>query len=80
MAQGISIKEDRIEAVKTWAEPKSLRDIQIFLEFANFYQYFIQGFSKIAMPLISMLKISPAGAETPPKTADNSIFLTLKLN
>lgn len=30
----------------------------MFFRFAHFYQYFIQNFSKIAMPLISMLKIT----------------------
>ena len=35
---------------------KSVWDIQVFLSFANFYWRFIQGFSKIAAPLTSMLK------------------------
>ena len=47
---------ERIEVVKKWPEPKSVRDIQVFLGFANFYWQFIQGFSKIAAPLTSMLK------------------------
>ena len=36
----------------------------MFIEFINLYQRFIQCFSKIAVPLISMLKIcrQPAGA------------------
>ena len=46
----------KIEVVKKWPEPKSIRDIQVFLGFANFYRRFIQGFSKIAAPLTSMLK------------------------
>ena len=33
-------------------------DIQVFLGFANFYRRFIKGFSKIAAPLTSMLKIT----------------------
>ena len=49
----------RIEVVKNWLKPKSLRDIQIFLNFANFYWSFIQSFNKIAKPLILMLKTSP---------------------
>ena len=57
-AQGVRIKDERIEAVGNWPELKSVRDIQVFLGFANFYQCFIQGFSKIAGPLISMLKIT----------------------
>ena len=50
------MEEEKIEAVKAWVEPTSVRDIQVFLSFANFYQSFIQGFSKIAAPLTSMLK------------------------
>ena len=47
---------EQMEIVKKWPEPKSLRDIQVFLGFANFYRQFIQGFSRIVAPLTSMLK------------------------
>ena len=41
--------------------------------FANFYWRFIQGFSKIAAPLTSMLKISPQLTGALPATGvDNS--------
>ena len=55
-AQGVRMEDKRIEAVKNWPEPKSVRDIQVFLGFANFYFRFIRGFSKIAGPLTSMLR------------------------
>ena len=45
--------------MKNWPEPKFIRDIQVFLDFANFYPCFIQGFSRIAAPPTLMLKISP---------------------
>ena len=80
-AQGISMEEERIQAVKTWPEPKSIRDIQVFLGFANFYRCFIQKFSKIAAPLTSMLKTtasSPDDAEKTSKALGNSNFLTTK--
>ena len=50
------MEDEQIEAVKQWPEPQSVRDIQVFLGFANFYRRFIQGFSRIAAPLTSMLK------------------------
>ena len=56
LSQGIRMKDERIEAVRNWPEPKSVRDIQVFIGFANFYRRFIRGFSKIAAPLTSMLK------------------------
>ena len=57
-AHRIQIEDERMETVKNWPEPKSVRDIQVFLGFANFYQRFIQGFSKIAGSLILILRIS----------------------
>ena len=58
LAQGVRIEDKRMEAVKNWSEPKSVRDIQIFIRLANFYWRFIQDFSKIAPPPTSMLKNS----------------------
>ena len=52
------MEDEKIEEVKNWLEPISVRDIQIFLGFANFYGRFIQSFSKIARPLILMLRTS----------------------
>ena len=74
LAQSISIEEEKIEAVKAWPKPNSIRNIHVFLGFANFYQRFIQKFSKIVTPLTLMLKITSAGIR--PKTAGNSSFLT----
>ena len=50
------MEEERIDAVKKWPEPQSVRDIQVFIGFANFYRRFIKGFSRIAAPLTAMLK------------------------
>ena len=52
------MEDKRIETGKNWLKSKSIRHIQVFLGFANFYCYFIQGFSKIAVLLTSMLKTS----------------------
>ena len=73
-AQSISMEEERIEAIKAWPKKNSIRNIQVFLGFANFYQRFIQKFHKIVTPLTLMLKITSAGIL--PKATDNSSFLT----
>ena len=52
----INMEAERIKVVKDWPEPKSVRNIQVFLGFANFYWQFIQGFSRIVAPFTSMLK------------------------
>ena len=46
----------KIEVVKDWPKPKWVCNIQVFLDFANFYRQFIQGFSRIATPLNLILK------------------------
>ena len=66
-SKGISMEVEKIKVVKKWPEPKLVQDIQVFLGFANFYQQFIQGFSRIAALLTSM-----------PKTAVSPERLTLE--
>ena len=48
----------QIKVVRKWLEPKLVRNIPVFLGFANFYRWFIQGFNRIAALLISILKIN----------------------
>ena len=43
------MEEEKIEDVKSWPKPKSVKDIQVFLSFANFYKKFIKNFDKIAL-------------------------------
>ena len=53
--------------MKNWPKPTSIKDIYMFIGFANFYQSFIQGFSKIAALLTSMLKTTKSFEELAPK-------------
>ncbi len=73
MAQSIRIEEEKIEAVRDWPELQSVRDIQVFLGFANFYRRFIRNFSRIAVPLTSMLRTTneSTGDETQSTQAEN---------
>ena len=65
---GIAMDPDRIKTVVEWPVPKSQHDIQIFLGFANFYRRFIEGYSRVVLPLTNLLKKSqkflwPSGAQ-----------------
>lgn len=42
--------------MKTWLQPKSVKDIQVFIGFTNFYQEFINSFSKILASFTFMWK------------------------
>ena len=72
LSKGISMEVERIEVVKDWPEPKSVCDIQVFRGFANFYWRFIHGFSRIAAPLISMLKTTGLPNEPAPNKNNGS--------
>ncbi|KAK3511449.1 hypothetical protein QTP70_008894 [Hemibagrus guttatus] len=49
----------KIQAVTSWPEPGSFKELQRFLGFANFYRRFIQNYSIEASPLISLLRGKP---------------------
>ena len=53
---GVTMSERKVEAVKKWEVPKSVKDIQRFLGFANFYRRFIKGFSGICRPITNLLR------------------------
>ena len=41
LCQDIRIENERIKVVRNWPKPKSIRDMQVFIDFANFYRRFI---------------------------------------
>jgi len=41
----------KVQGVTDWPQPMKVKDVQSFIGFVNFYQRFIQNFSKIACPL-----------------------------
>ncbi len=53
--EGISIDPDKVKVVTDWLKLESVKDMQSFLRFANFYQRFIQGYSKVTVPLTDLM-------------------------
>ena len=54
--KSIRIGPKKVEAIQIWKTPKCVRDIQIFIEFANFYHCFIRAFSDIVCPIIATIQ------------------------
>ncbi|KAL0164855.1 hypothetical protein M9458_040608, partial [Cirrhinus mrigala] len=54
--EGVAMDERKVEAVLRWPRPSTLRELQRFLGFANFYRRFIRNFSTVAAPLTTMIK------------------------
>lgn len=49
--KGLLMDQKKVQAVTDWTVPKTVRDVQCFLGFANFYRIFIKNYSQIAAPL-----------------------------
>ncbi|CCO32327.1 hypothetical protein RSOLAG1IB_10967 [Rhizoctonia solani AG-1 IB] len=54
--QGFSLDKLKIQAVKEWPTPTTVKQVQLFLEFANFVRRFVANFSLIARPLHNLVK------------------------
>ena len=65
----------KVEDIQVWDMLQSVKDVQSFMDFANFYQRFIEDFSKIAKPLTNLTKKSVKWNWTP---ACNAAFEYLK--
>ena len=55
-SEGISMDPTKVKTVVEWQTPRSLRDVQCFLGFTNFYRKFIQDYSKLILPLTQLTK------------------------
>ena len=63
---GVAMDEERVKTIKEWPRPKTYREVQVFLGFANFYRRFIHRYSSIAAPLTGLLKGSKDGKKSGP--------------
>jgi hypothetical protein len=55
---GVRMMEDKVEAIREWPTPRSVRDVRAFLGTAGYYRKFIRDFSAIAAPLSELTKDS----------------------
>jgi hypothetical protein len=52
----IRMDPKKLSAVKDWKKPESVKEVQAFLGFANYYRKFLQNFGKLAAPLTELTK------------------------
>jgi hypothetical protein len=73
---GVVMECDHVKAVRNWPTPTTVKEVQRFLGFANYYRRFIRGFGQVAAPITSLLKGRPVRLQW---SADvNRAFLRLK--
>ena len=53
---GIKMNPEKTDAVQKWETPSTVKEVQAFLGFANFYRQFISNFAKKVKPLYELTK------------------------
>jgi len=53
---GMSMDPEKVQALQAWKDPTSVKELQQFLGFANFYRRFIQGYSTVITPMTKLLR------------------------
>src|SRR3954463_10980536 len=53
---GIAVDPTKVEAVSQWEAPRSVSEIRSFLGLAGYYRKFIEGFSKLALPMTKLTR------------------------
>ena len=49
--EGIYVDPNKVEAVMKWERPTNVTDVRSFLGLADYYRRFVEGFSRLVMPL-----------------------------
>ncbi|KAL0150648.1 hypothetical protein M9458_054065, partial [Cirrhinus mrigala] len=75
-AEGVTMDDHKVSSVVNWPKPHTVKDLQRFLGFANFYRRFIRNFSQIAASLTSMTRKGPKILHWTPES--NQAFQNLK--
>lgn len=53
---GIRVDPAKVQAIREWPQPATVKELQSFLGIANCYRKFIAGFARIATPLTNLLQ------------------------
>ncbi|KAL0187811.1 hypothetical protein M9458_014910, partial [Cirrhinus mrigala] len=74
--QGVRMDERKVSAVVSWPEPTTIKELQKFLGFSNFYRRFINSYSNITAPPTTLLRGKPKTLLWTPEAA--AAFHSLK--
>ncbi|KAL9258971.1 Retrovirus-related Pol polyprotein from transposon 17.6-like protein, partial [Drosera capensis] len=56
--EGVKVDPKKIEAITEWSRPTNMTEVRSFLGLAGYYRRFVEGFSKIAIPLSKLTRKS----------------------
>ena len=72
--QGLEVGNSAVQTIQDWSEPRSTKDVERFLGFANYHRNFIKNFAELSVPLYKLTGKGPFIWEEDQKQA----FHTLK--
>jgi len=52
--EGLRMDDLKVQVIQEWPVPRKVKDIQLFLGFANFYHCFIVNYSDVTIPLMHL--------------------------
>ena len=55
-SSGLTMSDAKMKTIQKWPKPKKIKDIQFFLEFANFYRHFIFNYLDIVILLTCLTR------------------------
>nr|GEY95977.1 retrotransposon protein, putative, Ty3-gypsy subclass [Tanacetum cinerariifolium] len=55
-AKGITMDPAKVEAITKWPRPMSVTEVRSFLGLAGYYREFVEGFSRLALPLTKLMR------------------------
>nr|GFA23804.1 hypothetical protein [Tanacetum cinerariifolium] len=54
--KGITMDPAKVEAITKWPRPMSVTEVRSFLGLAGYYRRFVEGFSRLALPLTKLMR------------------------
>ena len=55
-SEGVKMDPSKVACIRSWPPPTSVKELQVFLGFANFYRRFIKNYAIVTAPLTTLLK------------------------
>ena len=54
--RGAAPVKEKVQAVRNWERPQTVKDVRLFLGFANYYRRFVPKYAEVAAPLTYLMK------------------------
>ncbi|KAL0172449.1 hypothetical protein M9458_032760, partial [Cirrhinus mrigala] len=73
---GVQMDQRKVDAVRNWPLPTTIKEMQRFLGFANFYRRFISHYNQLSAPLTSLIRQKNKNLSRTPEA--HQVFQDLK--